>query len=491
MNKTLIAAAMTSTFTLVAAPSYAAGFQLNSQSATGIGRAFAGDAIIADNASVLSRNPAAMALFDQKAVSVGASYVDLDVQINNVEYAGGNLGSIDDAASNTVIPNFYYIQPLSDKWAFGIAAFTNFGTGTDSSSLLSTQAPVNPIPGGAMPLDLIGETEVITMNLNASVSYRINDQFAIGAGLDIVHGSGKLTRAQNAISADADGIGFGGILGATYEVNDNHRFGMSYRFSPNVTATGDIGANLGINGELSYSHSVVGSGWVPNSYTVNLNATDLALGIAADFEELEVPLPDVFQFAGFHQLTDRFALHYTAQWTQWSVFDQVTARNGKISGDFAGTLNANCQGDSAAGEATCLGINAIFDQILPISGERQLFSADLAEVALKEYNWKDSWMLSIGGTYDVTDKLALRAGYMYDQGVVGEIASLSIPDSDRNWYTAGMGYKLSRNASVDLGIAFVRGKEVQLEEDSLFAGTVSATTNSNAVYYSMQYNHRF
>ncbi|WP_408633480.1 outer membrane protein transport protein [Photobacterium marinum] len=41
-----------------------AGFQLNSQSATGLGRAFSGDAIIADNAAVIAKNAAAMSLLD-------------------------------------------------------------------------------------------------------------------------------------------------------------------------------------------------------------------------------------------------------------------------------------------------------------------------------------------------------------------------------------------------------------------------------------------
>ena len=40
----------------------AAGFQLAEQSATGMGRAFAGEAAIADNASVLARNAAALAV---------------------------------------------------------------------------------------------------------------------------------------------------------------------------------------------------------------------------------------------------------------------------------------------------------------------------------------------------------------------------------------------------------------------------------------------
>ncbi|MGR5542342.1 outer membrane protein transport protein, partial [Vibrio campbellii] len=52
------------TVALASQQAVAAGFQLNAQSATGIGRAFAGDAVIADNASVMARNPAAMALFD-------------------------------------------------------------------------------------------------------------------------------------------------------------------------------------------------------------------------------------------------------------------------------------------------------------------------------------------------------------------------------------------------------------------------------------------
>ena len=63
-KKSLLAVTIAST-TLASQQALAAGFQLNSQSATGLGRAFAGDAVIADNASVMARNAAAMTLFDQ------------------------------------------------------------------------------------------------------------------------------------------------------------------------------------------------------------------------------------------------------------------------------------------------------------------------------------------------------------------------------------------------------------------------------------------
>lgn len=204
---------------LLTGQSLAAGFQLNSQSATGIGRAFSGDAVIADNASVLSRNPAAMAMFDRKALSLGLTYADVDVTIKDVNYntLGGplNLGSENDAADNKVIPNIYYIHPINDSFAVGVGAFSNFGTGTDISSLNNSGASVTPV-------DLLGETEIITSNFNASVSYRINQQFSIGAGLDLIYGEGKLKRQgeifggsdvqSTMVDVEADGWAVGGIL---------------------------------------------------------------------------------------------------------------------------------------------------------------------------------------------------------------------------------------------------------------------------------------
>ncbi|MCL1063905.1 OmpP1/FadL family transporter [Shewanella benthica] len=410
-NKTLLAIAVT----LASTQAMAAGFQLNSQSATGIGRAFAGDAVIADNASVLSRNPAAMALFDEKQLSMGLTYADVQVQVSDVTHggSGANYGSVDDAAEAKIIPNFYYVSPINDKFAYGVAMFSNFGTGTDTTELS------NNIIGGELPapIDLLGKTEVTTINFNLSASYRINEHFSVGAGIDVIYGQGTLTRGgsvptqegpahMDLVDVDADGISFGGIVGAVYEINDDNRFGISYRFSPEFSADG----------------------------TVNYGGTD--------FEEINIPLPDIFQVAGFHQLTDKFAVHYTAQLTTWGDFDEISV-------------------------------------------------SDPVDAQLKHYAWDDSWLFSLGGTYTLNDSWTLRAGYMHDQGVVGELSSISIPDSNRNWYTAGATFNLSKQTSLDFGLAFVRGEDVSLTEISAIVGDVHAMTRSDATYYSMQYNYKF
>jgi long-chain fatty acid transport protein len=423
-NKTLIAVAVG----LLSTQTTAAGFQLNSQSATGIGRAMAGDAVIADNASVLSRNPAAMALFDQTALSLGIIYADIDVSVSDAKGSSTGeevaFGSEHHAAEAKVIPNFYYINPINDKMAFGVAVFSNYGTGTDLGDL-ANRTPT--ISGNAVslppPVDLLGNTEVVTINFNTSMSYRVNDEFSFGFGIDAVYGSGTLTRTSenpqvgNLVDVDADGWALGGIVGAVYEVNPDNRFGLSYRISPKLTAKGDV----------NYVYS--------------------------QYNEIDIPIANIAQFAGFHQLTDKFAVHYTAQWTNWSAFDKIVVKDGSNGVD---------------------------------------------QADLKEYHWKDSWFLSLGATYNLTQDWTLRAGIATDQGVVNQHSSLSIPDSDRTWYTAGVSYDLNQKSSVDLGIAFVRGEDVTvLENSNLLAqvpgynSEISAQTRSNAVYYSVQYNYSF
>ncbi|MGB0895002.1 MAG: OmpP1/FadL family transporter [Parashewanella sp.] len=420
-NKTSLAIALA----LVSSQALSAGFQLNSQSASGMGRANSGDAAIGDNASVLARNPAAMSLFDKKSLSVGLTYVQPDVEVNDVT-TNIDIGSVNNSADNRAIPNIYYIQPINDKMSFGAGIFSNFGTGTDTTAL------VNANPNKVLPVDLLGNTEVLTINFNASVSYKMNDYFTLGAGLDVIYGSGKLNREGNLpfgpngalvpvklVDVDADGVRVGGIIGALFEFNQNNRIGVSYRMTPQFKVSGDL--NI----------------FVPQARR------------AAAYEDLIIPLPDIFQVGGFHQLTDKFAFHYTAQFTKWGDFDQITLEDGKLG------------------------------------------STSVPNRALKEYKWQDSWLYSVGGTYQLTNNIAIRAGYLFDNSVVDQLTSISIPDSDRNWYTVGASYQIDPSSSVDFGFAIVRGKKTDINEASIVSGATTAHTVGHANYYSVQYNYSF
>lgn len=68
--------ALAAAIALISSNVSAAGFQLNEYSAAALGRAFSGEGAVADNASVGSRNPAAMTLFDRPSFSGGVIYID-------------------------------------------------------------------------------------------------------------------------------------------------------------------------------------------------------------------------------------------------------------------------------------------------------------------------------------------------------------------------------------------------------------------------------
>lgn len=155
-KKSLIAAAVA----LASTQTFAAAFQLNEHSASGLGRAYAGEAAIADNAAVLSRNPAAMTTFDKMAVSVSGTYIRPDVDVSGDIYAGPNKltpASESNIAPDAFVPASYFIQPLNDQWAWGIGLFSNYGLSTEYTKTFAAGA-------GA------GDTELLTLNINPNIA---------------------------------------------------------------------------------------------------------------------------------------------------------------------------------------------------------------------------------------------------------------------------------------------------------------------------------
>ncbi|MCG6469285.1 outer membrane protein transport protein, partial [Vibrio parahaemolyticus] len=108
-NKTFLSTAVALSLLGTSGMANAAGFQLAEYSATGLGRAYAGEAAMADNASSQWRNPAMLTYLEGTQVSVGAIYVNpnIDVDGTSTFVNGPNKASSHDFAHDAVIPNFY------------------------------------------------------------------------------------------------------------------------------------------------------------------------------------------------------------------------------------------------------------------------------------------------------------------------------------------------------------------------------------------------
>ncbi|TLE13592.1 transporter [Vibrio cholerae] len=401
------------TVTLATQQAFAAGFQLNAQSATGLGRAFAGDAVIADNAAVMSRNPAAMALFDEMALSLGFETITTDIKVKNATYTSPTVqknANYDDAGGTSVAPNIHLIVPVNEQFAWGVNAYSNFGTRTEFEK-------------NYVASEYGGETEILSVNLGVSGSYRIDNQWSVGAGLDLIYGQGTLKRAfsdtfytgpvttnpttgmlkalngRSVVDiSKADGFGIGFNVGTVYELDENNRFGLSYRYSPTITAKdGD--------------------------------------------KEVKLPLPDLAEFSGYHRIENTaFAVHYSIQYIGWSAFDKLEFKNQSINE--------------------------------------------------KPYQWQDGWHYSIGGTYYLNRDWTLRTGYMYDTSAQDKITSISVPDSDRQWLSAGFTYRIDEKSNFDLGLTYLMGKDVKVEEKTTVS-SISATTHADAILFGLQYSRTF
>jgi long-chain fatty acid transport protein len=295
-KKTLLAISLTSSSFYSAS----AAFQLAEHSAAGLGRAFAGESAIAEDASVVARNPALMSQFDKIEFSFTGTYVMPDVSLTGISAPDGIAPSElsnNSIAPSAIIPAIYLVVPVNDKFALGFGTFSNFG--------LATEFDDNYAAG-----QIAGETSITTVNFNTSLSYKVTDEFSIGGGLNLIYADASLVRyfgdsplplPVNTVAADlaGDDLAFGWNMGFSYDFNENNRLGFSYRSEVKLGLEGDYTNGLpqfigGIEGEI-----------LPGS--------------------MDIALPAIMEFSGLHQLNDNLAIHYSALWTGWSSFDQLAA----------------------------------------------------------------------------------------------------------------------------------------------------------------------
>lgn len=82
----------------------------------------------------------------------------------------------------------------------------------------------------------------------------------------------------------------------------------------------------------------------------------------------------------------------------------------------------------------------------------------------------------------------LRAGFAYDEKA-GK-STLSIPDSDRYWYSAGATYRYSPSLTFDAGLTYIASKSGSFSEKSLL-GERTFDSKGAAYIAALQANYTF
>ncbi|MFX0586424.1 porin [Glaesserella parasuis] len=432
MNK-FTKTALASIFTFSAAGASAAAFQLAEVSTSGLGMAYAGNAAVADNASVVATNPALMTKFKQVEVSVGGVYVDADV---NVEGSFGTKTTVNgnviasspvsdanakDIIPSAIVPNLYVVAPVSERFAVGGGVNVNYG--------LKSEFPTNYSAGV-----FAGKTELTAVNYNLSGAYDLGYGFSFGVGLNAVHAKATLERHFGALNPMAptatasrlkgDKWGFGWNVGLAYDINENNRLGVAYHSPVDLRFKGKYMGTQSTNVEIP--------------------------------GRLNLELPAYWEISGYHKLTEKLAVQYSYKKTHWNSFQELRAidNNGKV-------------------------------------------------LLQKDEKFNNNSRIALGVSYDVIEALTLRAGIAYDESASVAHPSISIPDTDRTWYTLGATYRFTPNLSVDLAYAHLRGsKNTFIESQVLGAQLQNGATavksavgefkvKSTANLYGLNVNYKF
>jgi long-chain fatty acid transport protein len=277
-KQTIISCSVASALLVMSGAASASGFALIEQNASGLGNAYAGGAAIAEDASTVFYNPAGMSRISGTQVVVGASFIMPSVKFSGT---GANTNMGGDAGSLAAVPNGYFVMDVKPGLKFGLGLNVPFGlqTSYDSTWTGQTQAI---------------KSNISTANLNPSLSYQVNADLSIGAGINYQHISGELTSYGGSILGTESVTGtdnkWGYNLGALYNVNANTRVGIAYRSAISYTLKGTVATNLpGANGPVT----------------------------------LDIKLPDSLSMSGFQQLNDKLDIMADITWTGWSSFKQV------------------------------------------------------------------------------------------------------------------------------------------------------------------------
>jgi long-chain fatty acid transport protein len=396
----------------------AAGFSLFSQG-SGLGNAYAGSAAKSSDSSTIYYNPAGMTQLQAREASVGLALARpvFKFDNNNSDVGAFNLaGDGGDAGQWGAVPN------ASLSWALDKDLYIGIAMGAPFGQLTSYDVPWK---GSAQS----NEFEIVTVNINPSIAYRVNEQFSLGAGFSWQHlsadyykrlniGAGAGVKDHLSLSDDA----WGWNVGLLFTPSASTKVGLSYRSEIKYHTDGD--------------NYVTGTGGVSNLVAAGAIAAGVQSKAKAD-----ITMPQTVILSVAQKLDDRWELLGDVSWMGWSSIDLVDIyhSSGPRDGRLLLTLPAKFQ---------------------------------------------DTYRVALGTTYSYSDTLKLQFGLAYDQTPVknAQTRLSAMPDNDRIWFATGAQWKPDRSQTLEVGLMYEYIKDTKINHTEVGQGTLNGDYNGSGVW---------
>jgi long-chain fatty acid transport protein len=440
---------------LASGQTYASGFQLKENSVKATGRAYAGSAAAAGDASVVINNPAAMTLFDTTTVQADVHAIDLSYELDSTGTDafgrplnggdGGNAGGV------AAVPATSAIIPVGDTGlTFGAAISAPFGLKTEYDR--DWRGRYHAV-----------ESDVKIVDLTLALSLDLTDRFSVGAGAIIEHAEVTLSNAIDfGSSVCRPSAATGGLpppfclpLGSnTYGPQRNDGFAeingedTSFGWTAGLHWRPTDNLSIGFSHRSEIDHELEGEA----DFTVPANVTPiLAVGAPNQFIDTDVvaklTTPSITTLSAAWQVTDAFALMADVSATDWHSLREI---------------NIDYQGASRQPNT------------------------------IETFDWEDTLFYSIGAEYALSDAFTLRAGLAYDETPVqDEHRSPRLPDNDRNWYSVGLTWNASEAMEISAAYTRIMVDDPELDIVSSSGSRLVGEAEGHANLFGISAQYRF
>lgn len=396
----------------------AGGYRVAVQGQKALGMAHAGTAMT-DSAETVFFNPAAMVQLDSNnEITSGLSLIYTKNRYQNTDT---RASAQTDTPLGTPV-NFYIASKLSPNLSAGFGLYTPYGSKVEWEADWAGS-------------HLVEEIDLLSIFLQPTIAYKVNDTFSVGGGPIVTVSSVELTRNLSTSLQNAEGdrsevtiedsniIDYGYTIGALFKLSDKLNYGINYRSEIIVKSEGDAKFN-NIPGALS-------TVFVNGGYTA------------------ELPLPAELTLGFAYQLNPKATIAFDYNYAFWDVYEDLTFEFDSINDPDRAT-------------------------------------------STNERNYKNSSTYRLGLQYQQNDKLQLRTGIYYDETPIRDgYFAPETPRGDALGFTAGLTVELAKNLEMDISGFYLYFDEEENSYDFSSEGSFEGEYKVNAWALGLGFSYQF
>lgn len=280
--------------------------------------------------------------------------------------------------------------------------------------------------------------EVKTIDVNPSVAFKLSDAVSLGGGISIQKAQVKFQRST--------------LLGAPFPAGSEGRINLKIddaSWGWNVGALFNLGqaTRIGVTYRSAIEHDLEGPLTLIGG---------VATLVAAPNTRLTAKLPDTVSWGIAHRINPQWELLGDVTWTRWSTIKALPL------------LAASPSAIGATG----------------------------ATLDTFNFQFKDTYRIGVGANWNWRSDLTMKFGVAFDKSPVTDtFRTVTLPDEDRVWLAVGAKYRMSKQATLDVGFAhlFVNDPSIAMRRNTEAPprGNVVGQYESNVNIISAQFTYSF